>query len=100
MTALFGLALGLVVASAWFGDAAAASAIAGVFSVVNTALSAWLLRRLGHTRVEVNLAAVAAASAAQAAADAARVAKSIGGAIRHEDPLVVVARELPPDTPS
>jgi hypothetical protein len=37
-----------------FGDAAAAAAIGGVFSCLNTALNAWILRRLGQTRTQVD----------------------------------------------
>lgn len=35
------------------GDAATAAAIAGAFSVVNVVLTAWLARRLDHTRREL-----------------------------------------------
>lgn len=95
------LALALITAAALiasvFGDAATASAIAGIFSVLNTGLSGWLLRRQAQTRDVAGSAALAAAAAAESALEAARVAKSIGGAIRHEDPIII-HRETPPES--
>lgn len=95
--------LGLVAGATFatlFGDAAVASAIAALGTMVNTVLSAWLLRRQSHARTEIGLAAASSAAAAQSAADAARVAKSIGSAIRHEDPIVVLPPTRPPSDPA
>jgi Na+-driven multidrug efflux pump len=100
---MLGLALTAVVYFAALGDTATASLIAGCFSVLNTALTAlalhWLnrgKREIHSTGIAASAAATAAAAASDSAADAAtaaaeacRVAKSIGSAIRHEDPLVV-----------
>lgn len=37
-----------------FGDAALAAAVAGAFSLVNTALNAWIVRRLGRTETKID----------------------------------------------
>jgi hypothetical protein len=78
------------------GDAATAATIAGAFTIVNTGLSALALRWLQQSRrdqqttaTSVAHAATASLAAAEAATEACRVAKSIGAAIRHEDPLII-----------
>lgn len=88
------------------GDAAIASAIAGIFGLLNTGLTVLALRWLNQGRHEIRTtystaahAAAAAESAAEGALEACRVAKSIGAAIRHEDPLIV-KREPPPEISS
>lgn len=40
----------VLAATVAFGDAAVAAAIAGIFSVVNTVMGVWLVRRVEHTR--------------------------------------------------
>jgi hypothetical protein len=93
---------GAMLAAVMLGDAATAAAIAGMFSVINTALTALALKWLRGTRRDIQTthssvanAAVAAAAASEAATEACRVAKSIGRSIRHEDPLVI-RRASPP----
>lgn len=85
-----------------FGDAAVAAAVAGAFSVLNTALTAILLRWVNGQRREQRTiatsaanAAVAAQGAAEASLEAARVAKAIGANLRHEDTLAIVRPPKP-----
>jgi hypothetical protein len=105
MTALASTIAAALVAAVVLGDAATAAAIAGLFSVVNTGLTALLLRWVRGTRRDLQSthtsaahAATAAAAASEAAVEACRVAKSIGRSIRHEDPLII-KRDPPPGLP-
>jgi hypothetical protein len=100
LIAVFGVVA--VLAAFIVGDAATAAAIAGLFSVVNTAMQVAVYRSLRQTRRDVNSAhtsvahaATSSLAAAEAATEACRVAKSIGRSIRHEDPMII-KRELPP----
>jgi hypothetical protein len=92
------------------GDASTAAVIAGIFGIAQIVLTAIALRWLNKGNKEIHntgIAASAAASAAaaasdsaadaaQAAAEACRVAKAIGSAIRHDDPLIVKPPEITP----
>lgn len=98
-------ALGAVM-GAVLGDAALAAMIGGSFTVINTALTALLLRWVNGARRDLRTtnqtaahAAVAAQSAAEGALEACRVAKAIGAAIRHDEPLIVRG-QLPPEPPA
>lgn len=101
------LSVGLISAFAFvLGDAAIAAAIGGSFSVLNTLMTALLLRWVHGQRGEIKTtyntaahAATAAMAAAEGAEEAARVAKSIGKSIRHEDTLAV-QRTVPPEKPA
>jgi hypothetical protein len=80
-------------------DASVGAGIAGLFSIANTLLNCWLLRRQRHMRRELGHGVSASAAAAEAAMEACRVAKAIGASIRHEDPLLVVRERLQPVEP-
>jgi Na+-driven multidrug efflux pump len=100
----------LAVYFAVLGDAATAATIGVAGTLLNTALTALVLRWLNrgnkeirNTGVAASAAASAAAAAADSAADAAqsaleacRVSKAIGSAIRHDDPLIVKPPESTP----
>ena len=53
-----------------FGDATAAAVIAGIFSCLNTALNAWVLRRVGRTEAQVHQTHQALAAPRRAVYDA------------------------------
>lgn len=64
------LALAVVGSFLVFGDAAVAAALAGIFSCLNTALSAWVLRRVGRTEAQVQQTHQALAAPRRAVYDA------------------------------